>query len=131
MPMKQLLTLTLVFTLWLGAGFRQRGKRLLLGLLLIFGYGGAASAEGLAVSCARNSGYYQFSIRPPLRLAKTAPWVTCWGLGSTLTTPLPGTAPQIAPTSSRCSLAYRVTRLTLRAILSWSMGKLTCCITPR
>ncbi|RDL17157.1 fimbrial protein [Serratia fonticola] len=85
MPMKQRLTLVRLFTPRLGAGFRQRGKRLLLGLLLIFGYGGAASAEGLAVSCARNSGYYQFFDTATIEIGKDSavgdvlgPWINSY-----------------------------------------------------
>ncbi len=83
--MKQLLTLTRFFTRWPDAWFQLRGKRLLLGLLLMFGYGGAASAEGFAIGCARNSGYYQFFDTATIEIGKDSavgdvigPWINSY-----------------------------------------------------
>jgi len=85
MPMKQSQILARFFTLWPSVGFQQQCKHLLLGLLLIFGYGGAVCAEGLAVSCARNSGYYQFFDTATIEIGKDSavgdvlgPWINSY-----------------------------------------------------
>jgi major type 1 subunit fimbrin (pilin) len=53
-----------------------------LGLLLVLGYGGSASAEGVYDSCARNSGYYQFFDTATIEIGKDSavgdvigPWI--------------------------------------------------------
>lgn len=67
------------------ASLKHVDKRLLLGLLLMFSYGGVASAEGLAVSCARNSGYYQFFDTATIEIGKDSavgdvlgPWINSY-----------------------------------------------------
>jgi major type 1 subunit fimbrin (pilin) len=64
------------------AWLQQHGKRLAIGLLVLLGYGGSANAEGLYVSCARNSGYYQYFDTATIEIGKDSavgdvigPWI--------------------------------------------------------